>query len=861
MKKLILMMMILICGSICFASNYYQMDDEFIKIVDFKQSLNIGDTFKFTATNTTGDYIMWSSDNENIAKVDELGNVFALEEGTCNIICSSFNNPFIFDKIQINVYDNQTKNGDSVVIPVTGVTLNKTELEIEKGKTYTLKATVTPSDATNKSVTWSSSNSIVASVNTSGKITAKEAGEATITVKTKDGGYTATCDVTVIVPVTDVSLNKSSVNLKKGEKTTLKPSIKPTDATNKSVSWSSSNTSVATVSTSGVVTAKEGGVAKITCTTKDGSFKATCKVNVIIPVTGVSLNKTSLELYKGKNFYLKATVKPSNATNKTVNWYSSNKNAIYVNAEGKVDVYAPGTAIITCKTRDGGYTATCKVTYNGVTGITIDKTNITLKKGGATIITPTVTPENATNKTVYWFSSDPSIAGVGSTGKVSAYAPGKTTITAKTKDGAFKAYCKVTVVIPVSGIKLNKSNITINKGKSAPIKATVMPSNATNKTVIYSSSDESIATVDNTGRVFGKEVGSATIFCTTEEGGYTETCQVVVDQPVTGITLDKESCTILKGDSLTLNATVLPSDAVDKTVIWTTQDSNIATVSENGEVNGINPGVTTITATTNDGGYSASCEVTVYQPVSGLELDKDYYKLKIDETFTLNAIISPSDASNKDVIWSSSDESIATVSENGEVAGIEEGEALITCTTVDGGFEATCKVEVYRPVTGITLNPTSCRILKGNTKTLSATIQPNDATDKSVTWSSADSTVATVSSNGVVTGKKVGTTTITCTTNDGGYTATCSVEVYQNVTGLDLNKTILIMQNGTTEKLIATVLPEDASNKKVTWSSSRPLVANVGSDGKVTALFSGIATITCKTEDGGYTATCIVTVL
>ena len=243
MKKLIFVILILIWGSICFASNYYQRDDEFIKIVDFKQSLNVGETFKFTATNTTGDYIMWSSDNENIAKVDELGNVFALEEGTCNIICSSFNNPFIFDKIQINVYD-KTKNGDykDVVIPVTGVTLNKTELEIEKGKTYTLKATVKPSDATNNSVTWSSSNTTVAAVNGSGKITAKAAGEATITVKTKDGGYTATCDVTVIVPVTDVSLNKSSVNLKKGEKTTLKPSIKPTDATNKAVSWSSSNT-------------------------------------------------------------------------------------------------------------------------------------------------------------------------------------------------------------------------------------------------------------------------------------------------------------------------------------------------------------------------------------------------------------------------------------------------------------------------------------------------------------------------------------------------------------------------------------------------------------------------------------------
>ena len=163
---------------------------------------------------------------------------------------------------------------------VSGVELNKATLSLAKGSSETLVATVKPADASNKNVTWSSSDDSVASVDASGKVTAKSAGKATITARTEDGGKTATCSVSVTVPVTGVTLNKSRINLTKGGSETLTATVKPTDATNKTVTWTSSNTSVAAVSSSGKVTAKAAGEATITVKTADGSKVATCVVSV-----------------------------------------------------------------------------------------------------------------------------------------------------------------------------------------------------------------------------------------------------------------------------------------------------------------------------------------------------------------------------------------------------------------------------------------------------------------------------------------------------------------------------------------------------------------------------------------------------
>ena len=311
---------------------------------------------------------------------------------------------------------------------VTGVSLNKTSITIEKGKTQALSATIAPSNAENKRVAWSSSNTSVATVDKNGIVTAKANGTATITVKTYDGGKTAACAVTVKTSVTGVTLNKTSADIVKGKTLQLTATINPNTASNKDKTWTSSNTNIATVSSSGLVTAKAVGSANITVKTNDGGKTAVCKVTVkpaVVNVSSVSLDKTSLKLAAGMNETLSATVSPSNATNKKVTWSSSNAKVARVDGSGKVTAVAEGTATITAKTADGNKTKKCSVTvvktavnvvqypsteainyYNGkaysvYNGAKVDKIPVTIKIINQTDTKKTVIVKSSTEP---WFS-------------------------------------------------------------------------------------------------------------------------------------------------------------------------------------------------------------------------------------------------------------------------------------------------------------------------------------------------------------------------------------------------------------------------------------------------------------------------
>ena len=186
----------------------------------------------------------------------------------------------------------------------------------------------------------------------------------------------------------------------------------------------------------------------------------------------------------------------------------------------------------------------------------------------------------------------------------------------------------------------------------------------------------------------------------------------------------------------------------------------------------------------------------------------------------------------------------------------------LAAPSVAGGWKDASTVSV----TGVTLNKTMLVLYTGGSETLKATVAPANATFKYVTWKSSNPAVATVDANGKVTAKSLGMADITVTTKDGGYTATCRVGVVRrpggnvSVTGVTLNKTTLKLGKGASETLTATIAPTNATNKKVTWTSSDPAVATVDASGKVTGVANGTATITVTTEDGGYTATCAVEV-
>ena len=303
---------------------------------------------------------------------------------------------------------------------VTRIDLNKTYDELEVGATTRLTASVYPSNATNKTVGWLTNNYAVASV-VDGVVTAKSPGTAIITCVANDSGNAkAQCTIKVTeqnIHVTSVELNKTYDELEIGKTTQLTATVYPSNATNKTVSWTSSNSSIATVSTSGLVTAKGVGTATITCSAKDsGSAKATCTIKVKekeVQVTRIELNKTSDELEVGKTTQLTATVYPSNATNKTVSWTSSNSSVAAVSTSGLVTAKGVGTATITCNAKDSGNAkATCTIKvkakdyieYNGIRYKILENNNLSvvpLENGqyqGSIVIPASVTSDGVKYK-------------------------------------------------------------------------------------------------------------------------------------------------------------------------------------------------------------------------------------------------------------------------------------------------------------------------------------------------------------------------------------------------------------------------------------------------------------------------------
>lgn len=357
--------------------------------------------------------------------------------------------------------------------------------------------------------------------------------------------------------VTGVRLNHTQKTLKEGRSFILKATIAPAGATNKKVRWKSSPKKVATVhpkkkGAHAVVRAHKKGKATITCITQSGEKKASCKVTVGTPVTRVKLNATKKTLKVGSSATLKATLSPARASNKDVAWSSSKPAVATISPKGSgakatVNAKSPGSAVVTAKAKDGSSKkATCKVTVSpiSVTSVNLDVTTANLTVGNTLQLSATVTPHNATQKTVIWSSSVPAVASVNSSGGVTALAPGTTTITARTADGGKLTSCHVTVAkvaIPVTGVSLSPDSATLGIGESVSLNAALSPSSATNRALIFNSSDGAIASVDSSGKVTALAAGRATITVTTADGGKTAAASILVDQNITDETIAIEA--------------------------------------------------------------------------------------------------------------------------------------------------------------------------------------------------------------------------------------------------------------------------------------------------------------------------------
>lgn len=788
----------------------------------------------------------------------------AFEE--CSNLQTIYFNGYHSDWLDIEKADNNKLKNTTIVYldSAKGITLNQQQITLIKGSNETLIVVFSPENAYNKKVTWETSDENVATVNENGVVTAKKSGVATIKAISEDGNFTTNCKVTVITPVTSISLDFNQIEIIKGSTFELKANVLPLDADNKKVIWESSNESIATVSSTGVVKGIKKGKTVIVATTEDDGLFSKCEVEVVIPVTSVTLNKTSVSMNIGDQQELIATVKPADATNQSVIWVSSDDKIASVDNIGVVTANAKGSAIITVSTVDGNYTGTCKVTViQPATSIVLNYTELTVKTGRTKSISATVLPSDTNNKTVSWSSSNTSVAKVSSYGTITGVSKGTAVITARTHNG-LTAQCKVTVVQSVTSVSLNKTSLVLEPEETEQLSAAVKPADAFDQSVSWKSSDESIATVDEKGLVKAKDYGMCTITVMTNDGNYTAECTVKVVKAVKSISLEDQWIQIKMGQSEKLSYTILPEDADDKSVTWSTSNSSVATVSSDGTVKAINVGDAVITVKTNNGGHTATCKVVVLQIPTSITLDKKELTLLTGETEKLTATVLPTTAYDKSVTWSSSSAKIATVDSEGNVKGLREGTATITATTKDGNKKATCTVKVYPRVSGVSLNKNLITLLPGKTEKLVATVSPASALDKSVVWKSSNEKVATVNENGVVTAKSGGDAVITVTTNDGGKTAECKVHVIIRTTGLELDLYEKTLEVGESFVIHTKVLPENAENKGIRYSSSNSRILEVtkNKEGEYVAVAHepGDARIVFTTEEGGYSAICNVTI-
>ena len=337
----------------------------------------------------------------------------------------------------------------------------------------------------------------------------------------------------------------------------------------------------------------------------------------------------------------------------------------------------------------------------------------------------------------------------------------------------------------VAGIQLNETECELFVGEKLKLSALVLPENAYDKDFSWYNSSNTVIQLYN-GAITAKEPGEAIVTVESAVGGFTDTCRIVVKPLSThasGVALNRNTLSLVEGEEFKLSESVMPQDADNKKVFWESEDTSIAQVDQTGNITAIESGETIITVTTSDGGYKAKCVVSVVKPpiyVTGVTLNKAFLVLEEGQTSTVSPIITPNDADNKAVVWSSSDTGIATVDANGKIQAKKEGQAVVKVKTVDGGYEATCNVEVKKQavrVTGVSLNKSSLYLVEGESAELVETVFPKEADNKYVEWKSSDEDIVTVTDNGVVSAKKAGNTKVYVKTDDGDYEAFCEVIV------------------------------------------------------------------------------------
>ena len=335
---------------------------------------------------------------------------------------------------------------------------------------------------------------------------------------------------------------------------------------------------------------------------------------------------------------------------------------------------------------------------------------------------------------------------------------------------------------------------------------------------------------------------------------------------VTSLKLSSQTMILIPEQQATLEVKIEPEEASGAKLTWTSSAPEILTV-ENGVCTGVSAGTAEITVSAVNG-VSAVCKVLVKESateVSRVIIQPIEIVLHEGETTILKASVTPNNATFKGITFTSSDQMVATVDEEGLVTAVKSGQCYITAASEDGLHSAYCPVFVVSgpvAVTGIYLGNVSVKMNVGDVLQLNAAVKPDNADNQDLIWSSSDESIVTVR-NGKITAIAPGSAEITVKTDEGGFSESCAVTVREGpppVVGIELDHAYIQLKKGNSQTLVVTLHPEDADASKLRWESDDGKVATVDASGKVTAQGLGTATVTCRNEDGSIFAVCAVVV-
>ena len=704
--------------------------------------------------NVTDPTVLWQSSDNTIATVDNNGVVTTVAHGECDITASCGD---VSATCHITVLV-------PVVLPES-IELDPTEAVLAVGETLTIIVTVLPENVTDPSVSWQSSDSAVATVDDNGVVTAVAPGDCDVTAIC--GEISSMCHIKVYNPADVViTLDDEEVRLLLNHEYELVPIVDSPVVTELAVTSSDTTVVMAQVADGKVtLSGLDFGKATITVSSQDGKAQsASCDVVVskifgdvdgdgvvsisditslvdmllsgddtsieqyfidvdmngsinisdltelidqllngdddvfVIVPESISLNMDSVNLNLGSSITLEACILPEDVTNTFTFWTSSNGSVARV-SDGVVTATHVGECDIFAVCRD--QVASCHVVVSDVKPeyVVLDQDNVSLLLGGEVTLVATVYPENVTDKTVVWSSTNQSVASVAN-GKMTALGVGDCFIIADCQGKRDTCSVNVYAIDPES-VVLSQHNASMLPGETVTLTATVYPDNTTNKTVVWSTTNESVATVAN-GKVTAVAVGDCFIIADCQ--GKRDTCSVnvYVVEPER-VVLSQHSASMLPGEKITLTATVYPDNTTNKTVVWSTTNRSVATVS-NGKVTAVAVGNCFIIADCQ--GKRDTCSVNVYvvNPES-VVLNQTNATMDVGEVLTLTATVYPENTTNSTVTWRSSATAVATVNQ-GVVKAIGVGECDITATCQT--LSATCHIKVEDDnaitVNGVTFN-------------------------------------------------------------------------------------------------------------------------------------------------------------